>query len=397
MVNGHHRWRMLALVGVAEMLAMSAWFSASAVSGDLAREFRLDSAQAAWLTIAVQGGFVAGTLASALLSLADIVSARWVFAAGCVAAALSNAMITAAASGVEAVAWRFATGGALALVYPTGMKLVAGWFNAKRGTAFGMLVGSLTLGKALPYLVVALSGGSWRSMMLMSSGLSLAAGMLVTLTVRDGPHVSASAPFDPSAAWRVFTHRATRLSILGYLGHMWELYAMWAWIAAYVTAALVAQGRPHADSLGALAAFVAIGTGSAGCVIAGVYADRLGRARVAAWAMMVSATCCALTVPGFHAPYGVVLVLVAVWGFSVVADSAQFSAIVSETSPPEHLGTALTVQTCLGFLLTMLSIRLVSAVAAAVGWQWAFVIVLPGPILGVQAMLVMMRGRASRE
>jgi MFS family permease len=206
-----------------------------------------------------------------------------------------------------------------------------------------------------------------------------------------------SAPFDPSAAVRLFTHRATRLGILGYLGHMWELYAMWTWVAVYVTAGLVEQGHPRAESLGALGAFVAIGAGAAGCVIAGVYADRLGRARVAAWAMMLSATCCALTVPAFHAPYIVMVVLVAVWGFSVVADSAQFSAIVSETSPPEHLGTALTVQTCLGFLLTMLSIRLVSAVAGAVGWQWAFVIVLPGPILGVQAMLVMMRGRVSRE
>jgi MFS family permease len=396
MVNGHRRWRMLAIVGLAEMLAMSSWFSATAVAGDLAQEFHLDSAQAAWLTMAVQGGFVAGTLVSALLNLADLVSARWVFAAGCLVAALTNAMTTTAPSPVEAVAWRFATGSALALVYPTGMKLVAGWFKANRGAALGILVGSLTLGKALPYLFVALSGGSWRSMILVSSGLSLAAGLLVPLTVRDGPFVATSAPFDPSAAVRLFAHRATRLGILGYLGHMWELYAMWAWVAVYVTTALVVQGHPHAGQLGAVAAFVAIGAGAAGCVIAGVYADRLGRARIAAWAMMVSATCCALTVPAFHAHYGVIVLLVAVWGFSVVADSAQFSAMVSETSPPEHLGTALTVQTCLGFLLTMLSIRLVSAVAAVVGWQWAFVIVLPGPILGVQAMLVMMRGRVSR-
>ena len=388
---------MLALIGLAEMLAMSPWFSATAVSGDLAREFHLDSAQAAWLTMAVQGGFVAGTLVSALLNLADLVSARWVFAAGCVVAALTNAMTTTAPSPFEAVAWRFATGGALALVYPTGMKLVAGWFKANRGAAFGVLVGSLTLGKALPYLFAALSDGAWRTTILMSSGLSLAAGALVLLTVRDGPHVSTSAPFDPSAAVRMFTRRATRLGVLGYFGHMWELYAMWTWVAVYVTAALVVQGHPHADRLGALAGFVAIGAGAAGCVIAGVYADRLGRARVAAWAMMVSATCCALTVPGFRAPYVVIVVLVAVWGFSVVADSAQFSAIVSETSPPEHLGTALTVQTCLGFLLTMVSIRLVSAAAAVAGWQWAFLIVLPGPLLGVQAMTVMMRGRVSGE
>ena len=388
---------MLALIGLAEMLAMCPWFSATAVSGDLAREFHLDSSQAAWLTMAVQGGFVAGTLVSALLNLADLVSARWVFAAGCLLAAAANGMTTTAVSPSQAVAWRFATGSALALVYPTGMKLVAGWFKANRGAAFGVLVGSLTLGKAWPYLFAALSHGGWRSIILISSWLSLAAGVLVVLAVRDGPHVATSSPFDPSAAVRMFARRATRLGVLGYFGHMWELYAMWTWVALYVTTALLVQGHPHAEQLGALAAFVAIGAGAAGCVIAGVYADRLGRARVAAWAMMVSATCCALTVPVFSAPYFVIVALVAVWGFSVVADSAQFSAIVSETSPPEHLGTALTVQTCLGFLLTMLSIRLVSSAAALAGWQWAFVIVLPGPIFGVQAMTLMMRGRVSEE
>jgi MFS family permease len=397
MVNDHQPWRMLALVGLAELLAMSPWFSATAVAGDLVREFRLDTAQAAWLTMAVQGGFVAGTLVSAVFSLADLVSARWVFAVGCVAAAGANAMTTIAPSPVEAVAWRFATGCALALVYPPGMKIVAGWFKNRRGVALGVLIGSLTLGKALPYLFAALSNGSWRSGMLLSSVLSLAAGVLVLVAVRDGPFVATSAPLDPSAAIRVFTQRATRLSVLGYLGHMWELYAMWAWIGVYVTTALMAQGHARADHLGAFAAFVAVGAGAAGSVVAGLYADRLGRARVAASAMMVSATCCALTAPAFHAPYAVIVALAAVWGFSVVADSAQFSVMVSETSPAEHVGTALTVQTCLGFLLTMLSIRLVSAAAGWVGWQWAFLVVLPGPLLGVQAMLRLMRPRITAE
>lgn len=384
---------MLAAIGTAELLAMSPWFSATAVSADLVREFRLDAAQAAWLTMAVQGGFVAGTLVSALLNLADLVSARWVFAAGCLAAAFANAMTTVAPSPVEAVAWRFATGSALALVYPPGMKLVAGWFRNGRGVALGIFVGSLTLGKALPYLFAAVSSGSWRSTMLLSSGLSVLAGVLVVITVRDGPYVAASAPFDPKAAMRIFASRGTRLSVLGYLGHMWELYAMWAWVGVYAAAAVAAQGRADADHLGSLAAFVAVGAGAAGCVVAGIYADRIGRARVAALAMMTSATCCALTAPAFHAPYAVIVALAAVWGFSVVADSAQFSVMVSEMSPPEHVGTALTVQTCLGFLLTMVSIRMVSSAAAWVGWQWAFLIILPGPVLGVLAMLPMMRPR----
>jgi MFS family permease len=388
---------MLALVGLAELLAMGPWFSATAVAADLVREFRLDTAQAAWLTMAVQGGFVAGTLVSAVFNLADLVSARWVFAAGCVLAAGANAMTTVAPSPVEAVAWRFATGSALALVYPPGLKIVAGWFKDRRGLAMGILVASLTLGKALPYLLAAFSDGDWRSGMLAASVMSLAGGVLALVTVRDGPHVAVSAPFDPGAALRVFTQRGPRLGILGYLGHMWELYAMWTWVGVYVATALLAQGHGHPQQLGALAAFVAIAAGAGGSIVAGAFADRAGRARVAAWAMMISATCCALTVPAFTAAPAVLFLLAGIWGFSVVADSAQFSAIVSETTAVEHVGTALTVQTCLGFLLTMLSIRLVSGAAAWVGWQWAFLVVLPGPVLGVQAMMALMRPRIRQE
>lgn len=388
---------MLALVGLAELLGMAPWFSASAVSSGIVSEYHLTTAQAAWLTMAVQGGFVAGTLVAALLNLADLVSPRWVFCAGCVGAAAANALVTTAPSPVEAVAWRFATGTALALVYPPGMKIVAGWFSTQRGAALGILVGSLTLGKAVPYLLAAVSGGSWRSVMMLSSGLAAAGGVLAVMTIRDGPLARPSAAFDPRAALRVFTRRGTRLGVLGYLGHMWELYAMWTWVGVYVAAALASRGVVGAARLGALAAFVAIGAGAIGAVGAGFFADRKGRARVAAWAMMISATCCALTVPAFQAPYGVLLLLVGVWGFSVVADSAQFSAIVSETTDDEYLGTALTVQTCLGFLLTMVSIRLTSAASEWLGWRWAFLLLLPGPVLGVQAMLALMKPKITRE
>lgn len=388
---------MLALVGMAELLAMTPWFSATAVAPALVSEYHLTGAQAAWLTMAVQAGFVAGTVVSALLNLSDLMSARWVFAIGCLGAAVANALVTRAPSPVEAVAWRFATGSALALVYPPAMKIIAGWFRNGRGAALGILIGALTLGKALPYLMAGVTDGSWRPLMLLASLFAAAGGLLVVFTVRDGPFVAASSPFDPAAALKVFTRRAPRLAVLGYLGHMWELYAMWTWVGVYVAAAVMATGHPRPDHVGALAAFTSVGAGALGCVVAGFYADRLGRARVAAWSMMVSATCTALTAAAFHAPITVLFLLAAVWGFSVVADSAQFSAIVSETSPEEHVGTALTVQTCLGFLLTMFSIRLVSAVAAWVGWQWAFLVVLPGPVLGVQAMLALMHPRLERE
>jgi MFS family permease len=277
------------------------------------------------------------------------------------------------------------------------MKIVAGWFSARRGAALGILIGALTLGKAVPYLLAAVSGGDWRLTVLLASGLSASGGVIAMIAVRDGPLTTAAPAFDPRAAMRVLTRRGTRLGVLGYLGHMWELYAMWTWVGVYVAAALASRGTPQAARLGALAAFVAIAAGAAGAIVAGIFADRHGRARVAAWALMTSATCCALTVPAFRAPYAVLLLLVGVWGFSVVADSAQFSAIVSETTDEEYLGTALTLQTCLGFLLTMVSIRATSAVAGWLGWQWAFLLLMPGPLLGVQAMVALMKPRITRE
>ncbi len=397
MVNGSQAWRMLALVGLAECLGMAPWFSASAVASGITADYHLSAAQNAWLTMGVQGGFVAGTLAAALLNLPDLVSARWVFGAGCLGAAFANAMVTRAPSPVELVAWRVATGAALALVYPPGMKIVAGWFSVRRGAALGILIGALTLGKAVPYLLAAVSGGSWRSMMLLASGLAAAGGAIAMMTVRDGPLATSAARFDPGAAMRVLARRGTRLGVLGYLGHMWELYAMWTWVGVYAGASLAARGAANAARLGALAGFVAIAAGAAGAAVAGFLADRHGRARVAAWAMMTSATCCALTVPAFRAPFAVLLILAAAWGFSVVADSAQFSAIVSETTDEEYLGTALTFQTCLGFLLTVVSIRATAAAAEWLGWQWAFLLVMPGPLLGVQAMVALMRPRITRE
>ena len=196
-------------------------------------------------------------------------------------------------------------------------------------------------------------------------------GVLVVLAVRDGPFVAATARFDPRAVWKIAGTRGARLATFGYLGHMWELYAMWTWIAVLAAASFAAAGHADAAAAGSLAAFVAIGSGTAGCVLAGWLADRLGRARVAIWAMWTSAACAALTAVVFGRSPVWFFVLAAIWGFAVVADSAQFSALVSEHSPPDHIGTALTLQTSLGFLLTMVTIEAMPRLAASVGWQWA--------------------------
>jgi MFS family permease len=385
---------MLVLLAAAELLGMTAWFSATAATPALISEFHLGAAGAAWLTMAVQGGFVIGTLASALGNLPDVLNARHLFAVGAAVAAGANALVTVTESAAVAIALRMLTGAALACVYPPGMKIAAGWFLERRGLALGVVVGALTAGKAFPHLLQAVLGETgWRTPMLVESGLTLVAGILVVTVVRDGPHVPATSRFDPHAAARLFASPGARQATLGYLGHMWELYAMWTWVAVFASASLQAAGGADPSRGGSLVAFVAIASGTAGCIVAGYIGDRLGKARVAAAAMAISAACCLATPAVFGAPAFVLMILVTVWGFSVVADSAQFSALVSEHSRREHVGTALTIQTCLGFLLTMLSIRLTLELADALGWKWAFLSLVPGPILGIWALRPLMSKR----
>jgi MFS family permease len=378
--------RMLLLVATGQFLGLTLWFSATAASPAIAAEFGLTGRGTAWLTMAVQAGFVAGTFLSAAFNLADVLNARRLFALGCAAGAAANAGIAFAGTAEGIIALRFATGVALACVYPPGLKIAAGWFLERRGTALGIVVGALTIGSAFPHLLAwAAADVPWRVLLWVSSALALAGGALVVLGVQDGPYVAASAPFDAHAIRHVVGNRGVRLATLGYLGHMWELYAMWAWMPAFA-AASITTGGGGGTRTASLVAFVAIASGAVGCVMAGRWADEFGKARVAGAAMLVSAGCSLVAGTTFGGPSVLLFALAVVWGFSVVADSAQFSALVSEFSPRTHVGTALTLQTCAGFLLTMVSLRLVPAVAGRVGWQWAFVLLVPGPVLGAFAM-----------
>lgn len=365
---------------------MTLWFSATAVTPLLVREFNIPPDHVAWLTMAVQAGFVAGTLASALGNVADVLNARTLMFIGSLAGAAANAAVIVAPGPASVIVLRFLTGAALAFVYPPGMKIAAGWFRDRRGFALGLLVGALTLGKAFPYLLTALVGDNWHQPMLLVSGLAAVGGILVLAVVRDGPHVAATAPFDPHAIRKILSSRGTRLATFGYLGHMWELYAMWTWVAVFAAASFAASGMANAGGAGSVAAFLAIGSGAAGCGLAGYLADRFGKARIAMWAMLASAACATLTTVVFGTSPFWLYALVMIWGFAVVADSAQFSALVSEHAPKEHLGTALTLQTCVGFLLTMVTIEGMPRLAAATSWQYASLLLVPGPLLGAWAM-----------
>ena len=370
---------------------MAPWFSASAVAPALVAHWHLDAAATAWLTISVQLGFVAGALVSALLTLSDAFSARRLIAASAVVAAAATAAVTSAPGPVSGIALRFVTGVALAGVYPPGMKLLAGWFREGRGTAIGVLVGALTLGSAGPHLVRwALPADAWRAVVLTAAGLAVVGGMLVLLVPNDGPLARRAPPFTWSAVPRLLRERALALANAGYLGHMWELYAMWTWIAVFVAASERAAGR-EAGSLPALLAFATIGSGALGCWIGGRAADRYGRTLVTSVSMVLSGSC-ALTVGLlFGGSTAVLAPLLIVWGVTIVADSAQFSTAVSELAPAEFVGTALTMQTCLGFLLTCLTIYGLPVVANAVGWRWTMSVLAIGPAVGAWSMMVLRR------
>ena len=386
--------RVLAVLASAELLAMAPWFSASAVAPTLTRIWHLSPTGTAWLTISVQVGFVAGALVSAVLTLADRWSARRLVMGAAALAAVATLGVAFASGPRLGIASRILTGAALAGVYPPGMKIAAGWFREGRGWAIGILVGALTLGSATPHLVRwAAPPEAWRLVLGVAAASALVGGLLVLAVPNDGPFAAPSPRFSWSAAPRILRDRAVLLANLGYLGHMWELYAMWTWMAVFVAASERMRRGANVDTttLAALVTFAVVGSGAIGCWLGGKYADRWGRTLVTSAAMIVSGAC-ALVVGLFFGGSLVVLVpLLLVWGVTVVADSAQFSTAVSELAPADYVGTALTLQTSMGFLLTCATIYLLPAVATTIGWRWSMSVLALGPALGVWAMLALRR------
>jgi len=384
--------RVLAVVAIAQLLAMAPWFSASAVAPTLARVWQLTPGGTAWLTMSVQLGFVAGALLSAILTLADRVSARRLVAGSAMLAAAATVGVAGASGFAVGIGCRVLTGAALAGVYPPSMKIAAGWFKEGRGLAIGILVGALTLGSASPHLVRwAVSPAEWRIVLFVAAASAVAGGLLMLLVPGDGPYAAPSPPFSLAAAPRILKDRGVLLVNLGYLGHMWEVYAMWTWMAAFVAASERARRGATAEvtTLAALVTFGVIGSGAIGSWLGGKYADRWGRTLVTSGAMVLSASCALLVGFLFGMPLTVLLPVLVIWGITVVADSAQFSAAVSELAPRDYVGTALTLQTSLGFLLTCATIYLLPKVAATIGWRWSMSVLAIGPALGVWAMLVL--------
>ena len=389
-------WSTLVLLSVAELMGMSLWFTASALSPELAAQWGLSEGQAGWLTTVVQLGFVAGTAVAAFLNFADIFPAARYFCVSALLGAGVNAAVLLAPDYGSALVLRFLTGFFLAGVYPPAMKMIATWFRDARGFAIGTIVGALTVGKAVPYLLTSVEGGGAALVLAGASVACAVSGLLVLATYRDGPYGFERRPFSWQLAGVVLRHRETRLAIAGYLGHMWELYPMWAMITLFFGDYFAVGGGSALPGarLAGVAGFGAIAIGGVGAVMAGTWADRLGRERVTIWAMAVSGACAAAMGWLLAAPLWLVVAVAAVWGFSVVADSAQFSAVVTEVAPRHAVGTALTLQTSLGFLLTAATIWMTVELEIRFGWRVAFGVLALGPWAGIVAMRRLQRLRA---
>jgi len=395
------RWRVLALLATAELLGMSLWFAASAVAAQLGSRWSLSPSQTGWITTIVQLGFVCGTATAALLNLADVLPSKWFFAGAALVGAAANAALILTDRFAAVLALRFATGFTLAGVYPPAMKMASTWFRARRGLAIGTVVGALTVGKATPYLVHAFPAAGPHTVILVASACAVVAAFLVAVLYIDGPYPFPPRPFAWSLVQNVVERREWRLATGGYLGHMFELYSFWTWIPLFLAASVAAQQGGSANSLSnaGLVSVVAFGTiaiGGVGCVWGGLAADARGRERLVVLAMALSGACSLLIPLAFGRSLWIVGSLAWAWGFFVIADSAQFSALVTEAVPPHAVGTALTVQTSLGFLLTMVSIQLIPPLVAVVGWRWVFPILALGPMCGIASIRRLVAFRAAR-
>lgn len=382
-------FRMVVTICLCVVLSMSTWFSTAAVVPQLRTQWEISDVAAAWLTIAVQLGFVVGALISVFGRLADRFSSHEFIVLSAAGAAIANLGLIWVGGVEQAVILRFVTGIFMAGIYPPALKLVATWSFRNRGIVFGAVIGALTIGSALPHLINATGGISWHWVIVMTSLATAAGGVGILALTRTGPYPFPQASFRSERLGDALLNRTFLLVTAGYLGHMWELYAVWSWMLVLVRERMGDAGLQ--GSLASFLTFIIMFAGAPACVAAGYIADRCGRVATTSWFMALSGLCAAVIGLTFTAPFWVFILVGIVWGATIIGDSGQFSALVTEHGDRELVGTALTVQLGLGFALTSVTIWLVPVVARHVGWQWASLCLVPGPVIGILAMTVLAR------
>jgi MFS family permease len=364
----------------------SLWFAGNAVLGDLQRLWGLSSDALAYMISSVQLGFIAGTLVFAVLTVSDRFSARKIFLTCSLLSALSNAGVYLFAEGLlSLVLFRFLTGFFLAGIYPIGMKIVAGWYRRDLGKAMGFLIGAVVLGTAFPHLVRALGDSlPWSAVVLSVSAIAAFGGLVMFVLVPDGPYLSNGAKFDPGVLREIFRSRNFRSSAYGYFGHMWELYAFWAFVPVML-ATYIGPGTTVRFDI-SMWAFLIIGAGAIGCAVGGLLSGKFGSAPVASAQLAISGMCCVVSPFAFSASPPVFLLFLLVWGTTVVGDSPQFSTLNAHYAPKALVGSALTIVNCIGFSITIVSIQLLSYASHFIETRWLFGLLAVGPLAGLYAM-----------
>ena len=381
----------ITLLVLTQIAVLSLWFSSAAVLPEMAREAGIGAGRLGWLSTSVQLGFAVGALVYAALGLADIFDPRRVVAVSAMVAAGANlALLAVPIGGWEAICLRAVTGATMAGVYPVAMKIAAGWGRADRALLISFITGAVTIGSASPHLMAFLGGADWRLTIWASTVIAVAGGV-AALAIGLGPHHARAQRLDPTAIGLVWTNRPIRLAVLGYIGHMWELYAFWAWVAVIATGSYALAGAEGARALGKLTAFAAIALGGIACVPAGWLAVRLGSARVAQLCLVASGGAALVSGLLYGGPVWAIMLVLVVWGIAIIPDSALYSTLVADAAPPERAGSLLTLQTALGFLLTAFTVQVAPAVAALVGWPWVLAVMALGPALGIRAMQLFIR------
>jgi len=382
-------WRALFWIGLSELCALSLWFSASVIAPELIEIWKLSPNSESWLTASVPFGFVIGALFSSYFGVADHYNPRKVFATSAFLGAILNGLLILVNHAFFGILLRVLTGITLAGVYPIAVKMLSQWFPKKRGLAIGILIAALTLGSSLPHFVVVFfSSLNWQLVIICSSVLALIAAIVVKWILEDAPEIPKTSPFSFKLIKKVVTNKPVMLANYGYFGHMWELYAMWTWLPAFLTASFTKNSPEISHWFIALSSFISIGiAGGIGCVIGGLISDKIGRSNLTIISMFISAICSILIGLTFGQFIWLTLILSIIWGMSVISDSAQFSAAVSEVAEVEYVGTALTFQMCIGFLFTIFSINLIPILQSFVGWEWVFAFLAIGPILGIVSMV----------